>query len=109
MEILFIKGNTNNNPFTLHVSLMICFLLLLLSPKTEARAGAKLPELKIEGRYLVNKNGDHVNFHGFWQTYSPWFNGDAWGVHNWGDYNAAQCLRYNKAEIDKKLMKQYFR
>lgn len=103
MEILFIKGNTNNNPFTLHVSLMICFLLLLLSPKTEARAGAKLPELKIEGRYLVNKNGDHVNLHGFWQTYSPWFNGDAWGVHNWGDYNAAQCLRYNKAEIDKIL------
>lgn len=59
--------------------------------------------LHVEGRWLVNQSGEHVNLHGFWQTYSPWFNGDAWGVHNWGDYNVSECLRYNQREIDRIL------
>lgn len=59
--------------------------------------------LHVEGRWLVNESGQHVTLHGFWQTYSPWFNGDAWGQHSWGDYNVDECLRYNQREIDRIL------
>lgn len=62
-----------------------------------------LPMLHTDGRWLVDESGEHVNLHGFWQTYSPWFNGDAWGKHSWGDYNVAECLRYNQNEIDRIL------
>lgn len=62
-----------------------------------------LPVLHSDGRWLVNDKGEHVNLHGFWQTYSPWFNGDAWNQHNWGDYNVEECLRYNQRQIDKIL------
>lgn len=64
---------------------------------------AKLDPLHVDGRWLCNSAGERINLHGFWQTYSPWFNGDAWGVHNWGDYNVDDCLRYNKKEIDNIL------
>lgn len=66
-------------------------------------AQAKLDPLHVDGKWLCKSSGEHVNLHGFWQTYSPWFNGDAWGVHNWGDYNVNECLRYNKNEIDQIL------
>ncbi|MBQ0061595.1 MAG: cellulase family glycosylhydrolase [Bacteroidaceae bacterium] len=62
-----------------------------------------LPLLHVDGRFLKNDAGEVKNLHGFWQTYSPWFNGDAWGVHNWGDYNVDACLKYNQQEIDKIL------
>ena len=63
----------------------------------------KLPRLHVDGRYLVNDKGEIRNLHGFWQTYSPWFNGDAWGQHNWGDYNVQACLDYNRRQIDRIL------
>lgn len=71
-------------------------------PETPEIQGQHTP-LHVEGRWLCNQAGEHVNLHGFWQTYSPWFNGDAWGVHNWGDYNVQECLRYNQHEIDQIL------
>lgn len=66
-----------------------------------------LPILHTDGRWLCNEAGEHVNLHGFWQTYSPWFNGDAWGEHNWGDYNVEECLAYNKRIIDGVLASGY--
>lgn len=62
-----------------------------------------LPKLKVDGRWLCDPSGNHINLHGFWQTYSPWFNGDAWGEHNWGDYDVNACLKYNQQQIDKIL------
>lgn len=58
-----------------------------------------MPQLHVEGRYLCDDKGNHVNLHGFGQTYSPWFNeqGKGWG---W-DKNPAKCLAYNKGLIDK--------
>ena len=35
--------------------------------------------LNVVGRYLVDEDGNKVNLHGFGQTYSPFFNENAWG------------------------------
>ena len=66
---------------------------------TLAWRGMKMLPLHIEGRYLCDDRGKHVNLHGFGQTYSPWFNeqGKGWG---WG-YNVEACLEYNKGLIDE--------
>jgi len=69
---------------------------------TNIQAG-KYGPLHIDGRYLCDSNNVHVNLHGFWQTYSPWFNGGAWGEDNWGNYDVDACLEYNQKEIDKIL------
>ena len=60
-----------------------------------------LSPLHIEGRYLCDESGRHVNLHGFGQTYSPWFNeqGNGWG---WAKDPAA-CLKYNQDLITKML------
>lgn len=63
----------------------------------------ELQALHVEGRWLCNEEGQHVNLHGFWQTYSPWFNGDAWQEHNWGDYDVRTCLNYNQQQINQIL------
>lgn len=54
--------------------------------------------LHIEGRYLKNEAGKTVNLHGFTQTYSPYFNNNAWG-----DYDVQACLSYNKRMVDEIL------
>lgn len=54
--------------------------------------------LNVVGRYLVDEDGNKVNLHGFGQTYSPFFNENAWGNHD-----VAACLSYNKLMIDKVL------
>lgn len=54
-----------------------------------------LPVLHIEGRNLKTEEGIIINLHGFAQTYSPYFNQNAWG-----NYDVAGCLRYNKMLID---------
>lgn len=54
-----------------------------------------LPRLYVGGRYLKNNEGKVINLHGFAQTYSPYFNQNAWGNHD-----VAACLRYNKMMID---------
>ena len=60
------------------------------------KPNAKLPELYVDGRYLKNKQGEKVNLHGFAQTYSPFFNQNAWS-----NYNVSGCLTYNKRMIDR--------
>lgn len=57
-----------------------------------------LPRLQVVGRYLKNERGEIVNLHGFAQTYSPFFNQNAWN-----NYDVSGCLRYNQSLIDKML------
>lgn len=54
--------------------------------------------LNVVGRYLKDNSGNIVNLHGFGQTYSPFFNNNAWN-----NYDVAGCLRYNKGLIDQIL------
>lgn len=54
--------------------------------------------LNVIGRYLVDEDGNKVNLHGFGQTYSPFFNENAWGNHD-----VSACLSYNKLMIDRVL------
>lgn len=61
-------------------------------------ATRSLSPLRVEGRYLKNVEGKIVNLHGFVQTYSPFFNENAWT-----NYNVAGCLAYNKGVIDRML------
>lgn len=60
-----------------------------------------LSPLHVDGRWLCDESGEHVNLHGFGQTYSPWFNeqGNGWG---WG-YSVSDCMAYNKRLIDNIL------
>ena len=57
---------------------------------------AALPVLTVVGRYLKNNKGEIVNLHGFAQTYSPYFNQNAWN-----NYDVSGCLSYNKRLIDQ--------
>lgn len=52
-------------------------------------------QLKVVGRYLKDEEGNIVNLHGFGQTFSPFFNENAWN-----NYDVAECLRYNMRLID---------
>lgn len=54
--------------------------------------------LNVVGRYLVDEDGNKVNLHGFGQTYSPFFNENAWGNHD-----VSACLSYNELMIDRVL------
>ena len=65
-------------------------------PESEPPAEAKLPVLNVAGRYLKNEKGEIVNLHGFTQTYSPFFNNNAWG-----NYDVQACLNYNKRMVDE--------
>lgn len=62
-----------------------------------AWSGMEMPALHIEGRYLCDEQGNHVNLHGYGQTYSPWFNEQG---SKWSNYNVTACLNYNKGLID---------
>lgn len=57
-----------------------------------------LARLHVDGRYLVDAEGNIVNLHGFVQTFSPFFNDN-----QWSDYNVEACLEYNQGMIDKIL------
>lgn len=69
------------------------------NPGTDQNKG--LSALHVEGRWLCNEAGEHVNLHGFGQTYSPWFNeqGNGWG---WAK-DPDKCLAYNQNLIKKML------
>ncbi len=54
--------------------------------------------IKVVGRNLVDASGNIVNLHGFGQTYSPFFNNNAWN-----NYDVAGCLRHNQTMIDQVL------
>ncbi len=53
-----------------------------------------LSKLHVDGRYLKNTEGQIVNLHGFAQTYSPFFNNNAWT-----NYDIDGCLQYNQKLI----------
>lgn len=57
-----------------------------------------LPQLRVEGRFLVNPEGEITNLHGFTQTYQPYFNNNAWG-----NYDVAACLEYNQRMVNLML------
>lgn len=56
----------------------------------------KLPKLHVDGRFLKNESGENITLHGFAQTYSPFFNQNAWN-----NYSVSGCLTYNKRMIDR--------
>lgn len=64
-------------------------------PVTEEEPVAGLSRLQVTGRFLRNDAGQVVNLHGFAQTYSPFFNQNAWN-----NYDVAGCLRYNQMLIN---------
>lgn len=59
---------------------------------------AELKELHVDGRYLKDDEGNIVNLHGVAQTFSPFFNNNAWT-----NYDVDGCLRYNKNLLDEVL------
>lgn len=69
-------------------------------PEISERAASVdvLPRLQVVGRYLKNEAGEIVNLHGFTQTYSPFFNNNAWS-----NYDVQGCLNYNKRMVNEIL------
>ncbi len=54
-------------------------------PPMVPETGTGLPQLYVDGRYLKNNEGQVINLHGFAQTYSPYFNQNAWETTMWQD------------------------
>ena len=75
----------------------IAFMGGIFGFKAMAWKGMTMPQLHIEGRYLVDEQGNKILLHGFGQTYSPWFNEQG---SKWNNYDVNACLTYNKAKID---------
>lgn len=75
----------------------IILTALLCALQSWAWPGMDMPKLHVDGRWLVDENGNHVNLHGFGQTYSPWFNEQG---SKWNNYNISECLKYNKGILD---------
>lgn len=76
---------------------ILTFLILLTALSGSAWPGMTMPKLHVEGRWLVDEDGNKVNLHGFGQTYSPWFNEQG---SKWTNYNVSECLKYNKDILD---------
>ncbi len=68
---------------------------VITDPEPDPEPVGLLPALKVVGRQLQNEAGQAVNLHGFAQTYSPFFNQNAWNNHD-----VTGCLRYNQMLID---------
>ena len=75
------------------LKLIVVIVAIMSAATLKAWPGMDMPVLHVEGRYLVDENGNHVNLHGFGQTYSPWFNEQN---SKWGNYDVNACLTYNK-------------
>lgn len=75
-------------------------LMLLMSASPSMTQGIKpLPSLHTEGRYVVDKHGNHVVLHGVMDTPNMYFNGWRWGSPwtdgtNYDDAGAEKCLDY---------------
>ncbi len=78
-------------------NLFLTLLALLCSFQALAWPGMPMPRLHIEGRWLMDEDGNKVNLHGFGQTYSPWFNEQG---SKWNNYSVSECLKYNKDILD---------
>ncbi|MDE6768234.1 MAG: glycoside hydrolase family 5 protein [Muribaculaceae bacterium] len=79
------------------IKLLAFLVALLTTGMAYAWPGMPMPKLHVEGRWLVDEDGNHVNLHGFGQTYSPWFNEMG---SKWNNYNVQECLKYNKDILD---------
>lgn len=77
--------------------LTLLIVMLFSALPSLAWPGMPMPKLHVEGRWLMDENGNHVNLHGFGQTYSPWFNEQG---SKWNNYNVNECLKYNKGILD---------
>ncbi|MBQ5663202.1 MAG: cellulase family glycosylhydrolase [Bacteroidaceae bacterium] len=82
---------------TILKNLLVATILLFASNATYAWEGMEMPPLRVEGRNLVDPNGNIVKLHGYAQTFSPWFNER--GRH-WNNYDVTGCLKYNQGIID---------
>lgn len=51
------------------------------------------PDLHVEGKYLVDPQGNPVNLHGVMDTPSMWFNSNRWTSWDLGGYVEAACPR----------------
>ena len=71
---------------------------LAIFMNANAWVGSPTPRLSVDGRYLKDPHGNIVNLHGFAQTYSPYFNNNAWN-----NYDVTGCLNYNEGLIDNIL------
>lgn len=85
------------------------FSILALMCGMFALCAKDMQKLHVDGRYLCDEQGNHVNLHGFGQTYSAYFNGYAWckdasGNIIWSESkNAQKCVAWNKEQIKKML------
>ena len=76
----------------------LLLLYLIVTPyQLMAWEGMAMPELRVEGRQLVDSHGNVVKLHGYAQTFSPWFNERG---QYWSNYDVNGCLSYNKRMID---------
>ena len=82
----------------------LLFVACMAVVTAKAWRNMPMPKLHIEGRYLVDENGNKVNLHGVAQTYSPWFNEKG---KYWDNYDVDNCLKYNKRVLDGALDKGY--
>ena len=82
----------------------LLFVACMAVVTAKAWRNMPMPKLHIEGRYLVDENGNKVNLHGVAQTYSPWFNEKG---KYWDNYDVDGCLNYNKRMISGVLDKGY--
>ncbi|MBR5763172.1 MAG: hypothetical protein IKX93_00935 [Bacteroidaceae bacterium] len=82
----------------------LLFVALMAVVSAKAWRNMPMPKLHIEGRYLVDENGNKVNLHGIVQTYSPWFNEKG---KYWDNYDVDGCLKYNKRMISGALDKGF--
>ena len=88
--------------FPIQVCLLTAFFCLLcLSPGVQAQGVKPLPSIHVDGKWLVDKHGNHVVLHGVMDTPNMYFNGWRWGspwdTNNYADYNndgMKKCLAY---------------
>ena len=77
------------------------FVLLAAVVTTRAQVEKPLPSIHVDGKWLVDKHGNHVVLHGVMDTPNMYFNGWRWGspwdTNNYADYNndgMKKCLAY---------------
>ena len=59
--------------------------MLFLASANDCRAQktfGNIPDLHVEGKWLVDENGNKVVLHGVMDTPSPYFNSNRWGGKN---------------------------
>lgn len=79
------------------IKVILMLASILCAMQSWAWPGMDMPKLHVEGRWLMDEDGNKVNLHGFGQTYSPWFNEQG---SKWNNYDVKACLNYNKGIID---------